>query len=186
LVKVDLDGNQLTTSSYSINPAGFIIHSAIHEMREDAGCVIHLHTADGTAVASSMEGLLPLNQTAQLVTYDLAYHDYEGIALDHDERPRLQKDLGSKNHMLLRNHGTLTVGRSVASAFERMFHLERACTIQVRTRMLGPTAYPVDQNVIDKNTSALASPERAELRSTTLVWPALLRKLDRLDPSYKD
>jgi ribulose-5-phosphate 4-epimerase/fuculose-1-phosphate aldolase len=118
LVKVDLDGNQLSQSPYSINPAGFTIHSAIHEVREDAGCVIHLHTPDGTAVASCADGLLPLNQTAQLVTFDLAYHDYEGIALDHDERPRLQRDLGDKNHMLLRNHGTLTVGRSVASAFE--------------------------------------------------------------------
>ena len=186
LVKVDLDGNQLTESPYSINPAGFTIHSAIHEVREDAGCVLHLHTPDGTAVASCMEGLLPLNQTAQLVTFDLAYHDYEGIALDHDERPRLQNDLGNKNHMLLRNHGTLTVGRSVASAFERMFHLERACTMQVRTRMLGPLAYPVDQVVVDKNSSLLGNPDRQELRSTTLVWPALLRKLDRLDPSYKN
>jgi len=186
LVKVDLDGNLLTNGPYSINPAGFTIHSAIHEVREDAGCVIHLHTPDGTAVASCAEGLLPLNQTAQLVTFDLAYHDYEGIALDHDERPRLQRDLGSKNHMLLRNHGTLTVGRSVASAFERMFHLERACTMQVRTRMLGPTAYPVDADVIDKNTRLLDNPERAELRSTTLVWPPLLRKLDRLDPSYRN
>jgi ribulose-5-phosphate 4-epimerase/fuculose-1-phosphate aldolase len=186
LVKVDLDGNQLTKSAYSINPAGFTIHSAIHEVREDAGCVLHLHTPDGTAVASCLDGLLPLNQTAQLVTFDLAYHDYEGIALDHDERPRLQKDLGSKNHMLLRNHGTLTVGRSVASAFERMFHLERACTMQVRTRMLGAVAYPVDQAVVDKNTSLLANPDRQELRSTTLVWPALLRKLDRLDASYKN
>ena len=186
LVKVDLDGRKVSESPYEINPAGFTIHSAIHEVREDAGCVLHLHTPDGTAVASCMEGLLPLNQTAQLVTYDLAYHDYEGIALDHDERPRLQRDLGNKNHMLLRNHGTLTVGRSVASAFERMFHLERACTMQVRTRMLGPTAYPVDPAVVDKNTSLLANPERQELRSTTLVWPALLRKLDRLDPSYKN
>jgi ribulose-5-phosphate 4-epimerase/fuculose-1-phosphate aldolase len=186
LVKVDLDGNLLTTSQYSINPAGFTIHSAIHEVREDAGCVIHLHTPDGTAVASSEEGLLPLNQTAQLVTFDLAYHDYEGIALDHDERPRLQRDLGDRNHMLLRNHGTLTVGRSVASAFERMFHLERACTMQVRTRMLGPSAYPVDADVIDKNTKLLDNPERAELRSTMLVWPPLLRKLDRLDPSYRN
>ena len=160
LVKVDLDGNQLTKSAYSINPAGFTIHSAIHEVREDAGCVLHLHTPDGTAVASSMEGLLPMNQTAQLVTHDLAYHDYEGIALDHDERPRLQKDLGNKNHMLLRNHGTLTVGRSVASAFERMFHLERACTMQVRTRMLGPTAYPVEQAVVDKNAALFGNPDR--------------------------
>ena len=186
LVKVDLDGNQLTKSDYSINPAGFTIHSAIHEVREDAGCVLHLHTPDGTAVASCMEGLLPMNQTAHFVTHDLAYHDYEGIALDHDERPRLQKDLGSKNHMLLRNHGTLTVGRSVASAFERMFHLERACTMQVRTRMLGPTAYPVDQAVVDKNTTLLSNPDRQELRSTTLVWPALLRKVERLDPGYKN
>src|SRR5450631_878311 len=95
LVKIDLDGNQLTKSPYSINPAGFTIHSAIHEVREDAGCVLHLHTPDGTAVASCMEGLLPLNQTAHFVTHDLAYHDYEGVALDHDERPRLQKDLGN-------------------------------------------------------------------------------------------
>ena len=186
LVKVDLHGNQLSKSQYSINPAGFTIHSAIHEVREDAGCVLHLHTPDGTAVASSAEGLLPMNQTAQLVTFDLAYHDYEGIALDHEERPRLQKDLGTKNHMLLRNHGTLTVGRSVASAFERMFHLERACTMQVRTRMLGPVASPVDPAVVDKNTALLANPDRQELRSTTLVWPALLRKVDRLDSSYKN
>src|SRR4029077_11182846 len=144
LVKVDLDGNQLTRSAYSINPAGFTIHSAIHEVREDAGCVLHLHTPDGTAVASCMEGLLPLNQTTQLVTFDLAYHDYEGIALDHDERPRLQKDLGNKNHMLLRKQGTLTVCPSVFSSLERMFLLERACSIQVRTRMLGPLVYPVD------------------------------------------
>src|SRR5712672_1978618 len=171
LVKVDLDGNQLTNSEYSINPAGF---------------VLHLHTPDGTAVASCMEGLLPLNQTAQFVTHDLAYHDYEGVALDHDERPRLQKDLGNKNHMLLRNHGTLTVGRSVASAFERMYHLERACTMQVRTRMLGPTAYPVEQAVIDKNTELFGNPDRAELRSTNLVSPPLLRKLDRIDPSYRN
>src|SRR3989449_5555834 len=185
LVKVDLDGNQLTKSDYSITPAGFTIHSAIHEVREDAGCVLHLHTPDGTAVASCMEGLLPLNQTAQFVTHDLAYHDYEGVALDHDERPRLQKDLGNKNHMLLRNHGTLTVGRSVASAFERMYHLERACTMQVRTRMLGPTAYPVEQAVIDKNEQLFGNADFAERRSTNLVWPPLLRKLDRIDPSYK-
>src|ERR1700742_41173 len=122
LVKVDLAGNQLSESAYRINPAGFTIHSAIHEAREDAGCVIHLHTLDGVAVSSCAEGLQPFNQSAQYVTHDLAYHDYEGIALDHDERPRLQRDLGAKNLMLLRNHGTLTVGRSVASAFERMYH----------------------------------------------------------------
>lgn len=185
LVKVDLEGNLLSETDYHINPAGFTIHSAIHEVREDAGCVMHLHTPDGTAVASCMEGLLPLNQTAQLVIPDLAYHDYEGVALDHDERPRLQKDLGTKNAMLLRNHGTLTVGRSVASAFERMYYLERACTMQVRTRILGPTAYPVDQSVIDKNAVLVSNPDAAELRSTKLVWPPMLRKLDRRDPSYR-
>ncbi|HTC96429.1 MAG TPA: class II aldolase/adducin family protein [Bradyrhizobium sp.] len=186
LVKVDLDGNQLSKSDYSINPAGFTIHSAIHEVREDAICVLHLHTLDGTAVSSSAEGLLPLNQTAQLVTFDLAYHDYEGIALDHNERPRLQKDLGDHNHMLLRNHGTLTVGRSVASAFERMYHLERACSMQVRTRALGTPTYPVEEVAIDKNTELLSNRDRAELRSTALVWPPLLRKLDRIDPSYRN
>src|SRR3979411_3529640 len=103
LVKVDLNGNQLTKSAYSITPAGFTIHSAIHEAREDAGCVLHLHTPDGTAVASCIEGLLPMNQTAQLVTHDLAYHAYEGIALDHDERPRLQRDLGTRDQRRIRH-----------------------------------------------------------------------------------
>jgi len=186
LVKVDLAGNQLSESAYRINPAGFTIHSAIHEVRDDAGCVIHLHTLDGVAVSSCADGLLPLNQIAQYVTHDLAYHDYEGVALDHDERPRLQRDLGTKNNMLLRNHGTLTVGRSVASAFERMYHLERACSIQVRTRTLGPAAYPVQDEVIAKNTKLFDNSDRLELRSTQLVWPPLLRKLDRLDPGYKD
>ncbi|MGJ4962631.1 class II aldolase/adducin family protein [Bradyrhizobium sp. HKCCYLRH3061] len=186
LIKVDLYGNQLSESEYSINPAGFTIHSAIHEVREDAGCVIHLHTLDGVAVSSCADGLLPLNQIAQYVTHDLAYHDYEGVALDHDERPRLQRDLGSKNHMLLRNHGTLTVGRSVASAFERMYHLERACSIQVRTRTLGPSAYPVRDEVIDKNAKLFDNEDRVELRSNQLVWPPLLRRLDRVNPGYRN
>ena len=186
LIKVDLYGNQLSESQYSINPAGFTIHSAIHEVREDAGCVIHLHTLDGVAVSSCADGLLPLNQIAQYVTHDLAYHDYEGVALDHDERPRLQRDLGTKNHMLLRNHGTLTVGRSVASAFERMYHLERACSIQVRTRTLGATAYPVRDEVVDKNAKLFDNQDRVELRSNQLVWPPLLRRLDRVNPGYRN
>ena len=186
LIKVDLYGNQLSESQYSINPAGFTIHSAIHEVREDAGCVINLHTLDGVAVSSCADGLLPLNQIAQYVTHDLAYHDYEGVALDHDERPRLQRDLGTKNHMLLRNHGTLTVGRSVASAFERMYHLERACSIQVRTRTLGATAYPVRDEVVDKNAKLFDNQDRVELRSNQLVWPPLLRRLDRVNPGYRN
>ena len=187
LVKIGLDGKTIGDSPYPVNPAGFTIHSAIHEAREDAGCVIHLHTPDGTAVATSKEGLLPLNQTAQLVIPELAYHDYEGVALDHDERPRLQKDLGAKNIMLLHNHGTLTVGKTCAEAFLRMYFLERACTMQVRTRMLGAAAsdYPVEQNVIDKN-AMLASGPGMPMLAQQLVWPALLRKLDRVDSSFRN
>jgi ribulose-5-phosphate 4-epimerase/fuculose-1-phosphate aldolase len=183
LVKVDLDGNQLTTSPYSINPAGFTIHSAIHEVREDAGCVLHLHTPDGTAVASCLEGLLPMNQTAQLVTHDLAYHDYEGIALDHDERPRLQKDLGSKNHMLLRNHGTLTVGRTVSHAFLLAYQLENACRIQVDALAGGKLVVPPDH--VSATVPVTASDPRFSSGSS-LEWTAMRRLADRIDPSYAD
>ena len=185
LVKVGMDGKPIGESRYPVNPAGFTIHSAVHEAREDAACVMHLHTLDGTAVATSREGLLPLNQTAQLVVGDLVYHDYEGVALDHAERPRLQQDLGTRNMMLLRNHGTLTVGRSVADAFMRMYFLERACSMQVRTRILGNDDYPTAQPVIDKNV-ALSQSGGMTFLANELLWPALLRKLDRLDPSFRE
>lgn len=185
LVKIGLDGNPIGQSKYSVNPAGFTIHSAIHEVRDDARCVIHLHTLDGTAVATSTEGLLPLNQTAQLVIGDLAYHDYEGVALDLAERPRLQQDLGGKHLMLLRNHGTLTVGESCAAAFMRMYYLERACSMQVRTKMLGGEDYKTAQAVIDKNVDLGLKPGFGVL-AEKLLWPALLRKLDRADPSYRE
>ena len=186
LVKIDMQGNAIGPSPYPVNPAGFTIHSAVHEVREDAGCVMHLHTPDGTAVSTSQEGLLPLNQTAQLVLPDLAYHDYEGVALDHDERPRLQRDLGAKNIMLLHNHGTLTVGRTCAEAYLRMYFLERSCTMQVRTRMLGGKAsdYPTAPEVIEKN-AALARSGGMSMLAQKLVWPALLRKLDRVDPGFR-
>ena len=186
LVKVDMKGEKVGASPFPVNPAGFTIHSAVHEVREDAGCVMHLHTPDGTAVSTSKEGLLPLNQTAQLVLPDLAYHDYEGVALDLDERPRLQRDLGQKNIMLLHNHGTLTVGRTCAEAFLRMYFLERACTMQVRTRMLGgpDTDYPTAPEVIEKN-GALGRSEGMGSLARQLVWPALLRKLDRLDRGFR-
>lgn len=185
LVKVDADGKALGNSPYAVNPAGFTIHSAVHEVREDAGCVIHLHTPDGTAVASSSTGLLPLNQTAQLVLPDLAYHDYEGVALDLDERPRLQRDLSRNNIMLLRNHGTLTVGRSVAEAFLRMYLLERACTMQVRTLALGGTPHPTAPAVIEKNAALTQRGEMSTI-ADKLAWPALFRKLDRIDPSFRN
>jgi ribulose-5-phosphate 4-epimerase/fuculose-1-phosphate aldolase len=185
LVKIGLDGKPISVSRFPVNPAGFTIHSAIHEAREDAGCVMHLHTLDGTAVATSREGLQPLNQTAQLVIGDLAYHDYEGVALDHAERPRLQHDLGTKNLMLLRNHGTLTVGRNCADAFMRMYYLERACSMQVRTRILGRDDYETAPPVIEKNVTLSRSGGMSYL-ADALMWPALLRKLDRLDPSFRD
>jgi ribulose-5-phosphate 4-epimerase/fuculose-1-phosphate aldolase len=185
LIKIDLEGTPISQSPYPVNPAGFTIHSAIHEAREDVGCVMHLHTLDGTAVATSTEGLQPLNQTAQLVIGDLAYHDYEGVALDLAERPRLQQDLGTKNLMLLRNHGTLAVGRNCADAFQRMYYLERACSMQVRTRILGHDDHKTAQSVIDKNV-ALGQGEGMSRLADKLVWPALLRKLDRLDSSFRD
>jgi len=185
LVKIDLDGAKRSDSPYTVNPAGFTIHSAVHEVREDAGCVIHLHTLDGTAVATAREGLLPLNQTAQLVIGDLVYHDYEGVALDLAERPRLQQDLGAHNVMLLRNHGTLAVGRTVAEAFIRIYLLERACSMHVRTRVLGRDDYPTEQSVIGKNIF-LGNCGGLGYLANELVWPALLRKLDRLDKSFRD
>ena len=187
LVEIDMNGTAIGDSPYPVNPAGFTIHSAVHEVRDDAGCVMHLHTPDGTAVSTSKEGLLPLNQTAQLVIPDLAYHDYEGVALDLAERPRLQRDLGRKNIMLLHNHGTLTVGRTCAEAFLRMYFLERSCTMQVRTRMLGDVDmdYPTTPDVIEKNAALARSGGLAKL-AEKLVWPALLRKLDRVNPGYRD
>jgi ribulose-5-phosphate 4-epimerase/fuculose-1-phosphate aldolase len=185
LVKVGLDGKPLSPSPYPVNPAGFTIHSAIHEVRHDATCVIHVHTPDGTAVASVEGGLLPVNQAAQSVAFDLAYHDYEGIALDHDERPRLQKDLGNKNLMLLRNHGTLAVGRSVAEAFQRIYFLERACTMQVRTAALGKPIYPVAPEVEGKNAAIIRKGAEGNF-ADKMLWPAMLRRLDRIDPSYRN
>jgi ribulose-5-phosphate 4-epimerase/fuculose-1-phosphate aldolase len=183
LVKIDLTGKILLDTGYPVNPAGFTIHSAIHEVREDAGCVLHLHTLDGTAVSSSRQGLLPLNQTAQLVMGDLAYHDYEGVAFDHAERPRLQADLGAHSIMLLRNHGTLTVGSSVGAAFTRMYFLERACSMQVRTLSSTSETCPTEPAVLAKND--MIAKMGAAAAAEGLVWPALLRKLDRLDGSFR-
>jgi ribulose-5-phosphate 4-epimerase/fuculose-1-phosphate aldolase len=183
LVKVDLDGNVVEPTTYPVNPAGFTIHSAVHAAREDAKCVIHLHTTAGVAVSAHADGLLPLNQTAMIVRGDLSFHDYEGIALDHAERPRLVADLGETSAMLLRNHGTLTLGPTVASAFLTMYFLERACATQVATLAGGvPLHWPSDE------VKALVTKQAAHGRGTVddLAWAPLIRKLDRIDPSYKD
>lgn len=184
LVKIDLDGNKIDDSEYNVNPAGFTIHSAVHMAREDANCVMHLHTVDGTAVATQEEGLLPLNQTSQLVIGDVAYHDYEGVAFDHDERPRLQADLGDKGSMLLRNHGTLTVGATVAQAFTRMYFLERACEMQIATMSSGKKLYPTAEPVIQKN--EMIGKGGLMMTADSLIWPALIRKLDREQPDFRN
>jgi ribulose-5-phosphate 4-epimerase/fuculose-1-phosphate aldolase len=183
LVKIDLDGNIVEETPYAVNPAGFTIHSAVHAAREDALCVMHLHTTAGVAVSAQADGLLPLNQTAMIVRGDLAYHEYEGIALDLAERPRLVADLGDKSAMLLWNHGTLTLGTSVASAFVTMYFLERACAAQVATLASGAKLhYPSDAVV------ALVTKQAQYGKGMVddLAWAPLLRRLDRIDPSYKN
>jgi ribulose-5-phosphate 4-epimerase/fuculose-1-phosphate aldolase len=184
LVKVDVDGAKVSESPYDVNPAGFTIHSAIHMAREDAQAVIHVHTADGVAVACQEHGLLPMSQHAMAVYQDVAYHDYEGVALDHDERPRLVKDLGQKNMMILRNHGTLAMGKSCADAFMRLYYLERSCTIQVRALAGGSKINPTNQGVAEKTADVGA--KGMDSRMGDLAWPALLRLLDRKDPSYRN
>ncbi|GAC1306192.1 MAG: class II aldolase/adducin family protein [Vulcanimicrobiaceae bacterium] len=182
LVKVDLAGNVVGETASPVNPAGFTIHSAVHAAREDAACVLHLHTVAGVAVSSQAAGLLPLNQTALLVGEHVAYHEYEGVAFDLAERPRLVADLGSRNAMLLRNHGTLALGPSVPAAFLTMYFLERACATQVATLAGGGAVhYPPE------SARTLVGRQAAAGRGTIdgIVWTALMRLLDRTDPSYK-
>ncbi|MEM6625978.1 MAG: class II aldolase/adducin family protein [Pseudomonadota bacterium] len=182
LVKVDLDGNIVMDTDYFINPAGFTIHSAIHAARDDAMVVIHLHTDEGVAVSAQKEGLLPITQTAMAVREDVAYHDYEGIALDHDERERLVADMGDKSSMILRNHGTLTCGSNAAQAYIRMFFLERACRMQIAAQSGGSELLMGDDamqaKVADQGRSGL------DIVAEKLAWPALRRKLDRECPDY--
>jgi ribulose-5-phosphate 4-epimerase/fuculose-1-phosphate aldolase len=182
LVKVDLHGNQLSESEYSINPAGFTIHSAIHMARDDAHAVMHLHTPAGQAVAAHSEGLLPLTQTAMLIRGDVAFHDYEGVAVDLDERERLVADLGDKNAMILRNHGTLAVGKNVGECFIRLYYLERACQAQIMALSAGDQVNnpPQGSPEITAQQGAIGLPLAANL----LAWPALKRKAYRLDPGF--
>jgi ribulose-5-phosphate 4-epimerase/fuculose-1-phosphate aldolase len=184
LVKIGIDGNKVMDSPFPVNAAGFTIHSAIHMNREDANCVIHLHTTDGVAVSAQKDGLLPLDQHAMMITCDLAYHDYEGIALDLDERDRLVIDIADKNAMLLRNHGTLAVGKNCADAFLRMYYLERACSMQVRALGGGAELNWPNQGVPEK--TAMQGKGAFEGLVGALAWPALRRKCDRVDPSYKN
>ena len=184
LVRVDLNGTKTLDSAYEINPAGYTIHSAIHEVREDAGCVLHLHTTEGIAVSCQKAGLLPLSQQASIVVQSLSYHDYEGIALNPDEKGRLQKNLGESRALMLRNHGLLTVGRNAPEAFLNMFTFQRACEIQLLAQRQGAELIHIPQEVLDTVPGYVKGVTRGA--GAGLVWPALLRRLDRIDPSYRN
>lgn len=189
LVKVDADGRLVEPSPFSVNPAGFVIHSAVHSAREDAKCVVHTHTQAGCAVAAQEDGLLPLSQMA-LEFYDrIGYHDYEGIALNLEERDRLIADLGDKPVMILRNHGLLAVGETIAQAFYRIFYLERACQIQVAAQA-ARTVTPSSE-VCEYTYQQLTSPDTVEgdllddSHTVDLTWAAMLRLVERNYPDYK-
>lgn len=184
LVKIDLDGNVVMESPHQVNPAGFTIHSAVHAAREDALCVMHLHTQYGIAVSAQSRGLLPISQQSLFALASLGYHDYEGVALNQDERPRLVADLGDKTFLILRNHGLLTVGQSVADAFLAIYILENACRIQILAQSGGGELIQIPGPIL----AAIARQAQEVTKGLggQLVWPGLLRKLDRLDRSYRD
>jgi len=183
LITVELGADPATQHFGEVNVAGFIIHSAVHQMRPDATCIIHLHTKDAVAVSMIEDGLLPLNQGAMMIASDIAYHDYEGPAFDLGERQRLQTDLGSKNIMILRNHGTLVLGRSIAEAFQRCYFLESACTVQVKAMAMGrPLTAP--SSVADARIDDQAQTNFIRDYAERKVWPAMIRKLDKVNPGY--
>ena len=184
LVKVDMHCNKLIESPYPVNPAGFVIHSAVHEVRHDAQCVLHTHTRAGVGVSAQKQGLLPISQQSTLVLGSLAYHDYEGIAIRDDEKARLQANLGNANFLMLRNHGLLTVGKTIADAFLAMYVLESACKIQVDALAGGQELTQVNPRILEGVAHAMKVQSNGQ--GGLFAWPALLRKADRLDPSYKD
>ncbi|WP_428555850.1 class II aldolase/adducin family protein [Pseudomonas edaphica] len=192
LVKIGLDGQAVEPSAYAVNPAGFVIHSAIHGAREDAQCVLHTHTRAGCAVAALECGLLPVNQISMEFYGKVAYHDYEGVALDMHEQRRLVQDLGDKPVLMLRNHGLLTVGETVGEAFLRMYYLDKACDIQIAALACGKLILPpaevcayTEQQFNNPN-RALEEGELTDVNAMQLAWAALLRMLDRVSPGYRD
>lgn len=183
LVKVDAQCNKMIESPFPVNPAGFMIHSCIHDARPDVACVLHTHSRAGVAVSAQECGLLPISQQSTFVLTSLGYHDYEGVALREDEKPRLARDLGSNTNLMLRNHGLLVVGGSIPEAFLAMYTFENACRIQIDALTAG--------QVVKVDPAILRNLEQVRKTVTVgqgagIAWPALLRKLDRIDPSYKD
>jgi ribulose-5-phosphate 4-epimerase/fuculose-1-phosphate aldolase len=184
LVKVDQACNKLIDSPFPVNPAGFTIHSCIHQARDDAGCVLHTHSRAGVAVSAQKAGVLPISQQSTFVLASLAYHAYEGVALRDEEKPRLQRDLGDKNFLMLRNHGLLTVGPTVQDAFLSMYTFENTCRIQIDALAGGGELVYVDPKIMDGMGQVLKTVTAGQ--GANIAWPALLRKLDRIDPSYKE
>jgi len=185
LVKVNMQCNKLHDSPFPVNPAGFVIHSAVHEVRHDAGCVLHTHTRAGVAVSAQQHGVLPISQQSTFVLASLAYHGYEGVAIRDDEKTRLQADLGEANYLMLRNHGLLTVGKTIADAFLSMYTFENTCRIQVDA--LPGQAGPQDLTAV--NPQILEGISHAMRVQTgglggAFVWPSLLRKLERENPGF--
>jgi len=181
LVKIDLAGNKLDDNPHPINPAGFVIHSAIHAARDDAKCVLHTHSLNGVAVSAQKGGVLPISQQSIFVLANLAYHSYEGVALMDDEKPRLVADLGAKNFFMLRNHGLLTVAPTIPDAFQLMYIFEAACTIQVRAQA-GGELIPIPQAIIDN--AAAQSRQVTRGQGGQLSWPGVLRRLQRRFPGF--
>jgi len=183
LVKVDLEGRKVDASPHEINPAGFTIHSAIHAARDDAKCVLHTHSINGVAVSATKQGVLPISQQSTFVLASLGYHDYEGVALNAEEKPRLVRDLGDKTFFMLRNHGLLTVGSTVADAFLAMYLFESACTIQLRAQAASSEVITIEPKVLEGAMMMAKMATKGGMGA--LPWPALLRKLDKLDPSFR-
>jgi ribulose-5-phosphate 4-epimerase/fuculose-1-phosphate aldolase len=182
LVKIGMAGEKLDDSPFPVNPAGFVIHSAVHSARHDAQCVLHVHSLNGVAISAQREGVQPISQQSMFVLASLAYHDYEGVALNEEEKPRLIADLGNKTFLMLRNHGLLTVGPSIADAFLAMYIFEAACSIQVRAQSGGAGLSCIPPQMI-AGAQAQAAAATHSLGGK-LVWPGLLRMLDGLDSSY--
>ena len=183
LIKVDQQCNKLMASPFPVNPAGFVIHSAVHAVREDAACVLHTHTRAGVAVSAQACGVLPISQQSTFVLASLAYHSYEGVALRDDEKPRLQADLGAAKHLMLRNHGLLVVGSSIPEAFLLMYNFESTCQIQIAAQA-GGALTQVDPRIIDGVGQAMRA--QTDGLGGAFAWPAMLRKLDRMDSSFRD
>ena len=188
LVKIDIQGKVLQETPFPINPAGFVIHSAVHAARHDIQCVMHTHTLNGVAVSAQKRGLLPISQFSIFVLASLGYHDYEGVALNDEEKPRLVADLGTNTFLILRNHGLLTVGPTVAGAFQAMYALETSCAVQLRAQAAGTIG---DGELIEIPGAIVRlgaeQARQATLRTApgALIWPGLLRRLDRMDDSWR-